>query len=145
MNTTSTADDKRVIRTKIGERLKAERAKAGFNQADFSANGAVSKASQVAYESGVNAPDAVYLTRLAAHIDLLYVLTGVPAPVHAGLQLDWELMERLTSYIRALEKERGIQLPVETFIRFQRILYAASVSTREVDRGLLEAVFESAG
>ncbi len=144
MDTTSATDDKREIRIKLGERLKSERAKTGFNQADFGANGAVSKASQVGYESGANAPDAVYLTRLAAHIDLLYVLTGVPAQVHAGRQLDWELMTRLTAQIRAMESERGIQLPVETFTRFQRILYATSIASGDVDRGVLEAVFQAA-
>lgn len=140
MNTASVVDDRREILSRIGERLKSERAKAGLNQADFGAAGGVSKATQVAYESATTAPDAVYLTRLATQIDVPYVLTGVPSPVHAGVQLDWELMMRLTLQIRALESDRGMQFPVDKFTRLQRILYSASIPTGVVDRGLLDAV-----
>lgn len=137
-------DDKRDIRVRLGERLRAQRAKTGLNQSEFGAAAAVSKASQIAYESGANSPDAVYLTRLAAHLDLLYVLTGVPANVHAGLQLDWDLMTRITAAIKEVEDARAIRLSATVLTRLQRILYAASVATGEVDQGVLKAVFQAA-
>lgn len=140
MNATSVADDRREILSRIGERLKSERARVGLNQADFGAAGGVSKATQVAYESATTAPDAVYLTRLATQIDVPYVLTGVPSSVHAGVLLDWELMTRIAVQIRGLESKRGVQFSADKFTRLQRILYAASVPTGVVDRGLLDAV-----
>jgi transcriptional regulator with XRE-family HTH domain len=143
MDATQQADDKREIRVKLGERLKRERMKSGLNQADFAAQGAVSKASQVAYESGVNSPDAVYLARLAANVDLLYVLTGVPFEVHSGRGLNWDLMGRLAVLIEDCEAQRGIKLPALVSIRFLRILYAASIASGKVDRGVLEAVFQA--
>lgn len=144
MEAIESLDDKKEIRAKLGERIKIERQRMGLSQSEFSELARVSKASQVGYESGVNAPDAVYLTRMAEHIDLLFVLTGVRASVHAGRQLDWNLITQVNVQIRRSEVERGIALPAESLARFQRILYAASVSTGEVDLGVLNAVFQTA-
>lgn len=143
MEAVQSSNDKKEIRAKLGERIRLERQRMGLSQSEFSDLACVSKASQVGYESGVNSPDAVYLTRLAEHLDLLFVLSGVRATVHAGRHLDWDLMTRVTVQIRCAEVERGIRLSAESVARFQRILYAASVSTGEVDLGVLDAVFES--
>jgi hypothetical protein len=52
-------------------------------------------------------------------------------------------MGRLTVLIQDCAAERGIQLPALVLARFQRILYAASIAAGEVDRGVLEAVFQA--
>lgn len=61
----------------IGERLRAERQRLGYVQADFGAAVGVSKTTQFNYEAGDRMPDARYLRKAAAlGLDLLHVLTG---------------------------------------------------------------------
>lgn len=50
-----------LICAQIGERLRQERARLGYNQASFAAAVGVSKTTQFNYESGGRSPDAVYL------------------------------------------------------------------------------------
>ncbi len=61
----------------IGERLRAERQRLGYVQADFGAAVGVSKTTQFNYEAGDRTPDARYLRKAAAlGMDLLHVVTG---------------------------------------------------------------------
>lgn len=61
----------------IGERLREERVRLGYNQADFAAIASVAKTSQFNYEKGDRSPDAVYLEAVSLKgVDVLYVLTG---------------------------------------------------------------------
>lgn len=65
----------------IGERLKEERVRLGYNQTDFAAIAGVAKTSQFNYEKGERSPDAEYLAATAAiGLDVLYVVTGVRTP-----------------------------------------------------------------
>lgn len=64
--------------TEIGGRLKEERDRVGLKQPALAALGGVSKTSQVNYETGKRAPDALYLAAVAAAgVDVQYVVTGV--------------------------------------------------------------------
>lgn len=66
----------------VGERLKEERVRLGFNQADFAAFAGVAKTSQFNYEKGDRSPDAAYLAAVAVKgVDVLYVVTGERKPV----------------------------------------------------------------
>ncbi|WP_223569395.1 helix-turn-helix domain-containing protein [Pseudomonas sp. BF-R-26] len=70
----------------IGERLKEERERLGFNQTEFAAKAGASKNSQYNYEKGERSPDANYLAAIAENgVDILYVVTGEHKPVSA----DW--------------------------------------------------------
>lgn len=65
----------------IGDRLKEERERLGFNQTDFAANAGASKNSQYNYEKGERSPDATYLAAVAEKgVDVLYVVTGERKP-----------------------------------------------------------------
>ncbi|WP_178125774.1 helix-turn-helix domain-containing protein [Pseudomonas sp. EMN2] len=65
----------------IGERLKEERVRLGYNQADFAAIAGVAKTSQFNYEKGDRSPDAAYLAAVAEKgVDVLYVVTGARLP-----------------------------------------------------------------
>lgn len=65
----------------IGERLKEERVRLGYNQADFAAIAGVAKTSQFNYEKGDRSPDATYLAAVAEKgVDVLYVVTGERRP-----------------------------------------------------------------
>lgn len=69
---------------KIGERLKEERVRLGFNQTDFAALAGVAKTSQFNYEKDERSPDAAYLAAVAAAgVDVLYVLLGQRTPTAA--------------------------------------------------------------
>jgi transcriptional regulator with XRE-family HTH domain len=61
----------------VGSRLRAERERLNFNQAEFAALGGVQRNAQVSYETGKSSPTVSYLHRLADHgVDIGYVLTG---------------------------------------------------------------------
>lgn len=61
----------------IGDRLRAERQRLGYAQADFGAAVGVSKTTQFNYEAGDRSPDARYLRKAAAlGMDLTLVITG---------------------------------------------------------------------
>ena len=65
----------------IGERLKEERVRLGYNQADFAAIAGVAKTSQFNYEKGDRSPDAAYLAAVAERgVDVLFVVTGERRP-----------------------------------------------------------------
>lgn len=70
---------------KIGDRLKEERVRLGFNQTDFAALAGVAKTSQFNYEKGDRSPDAEYLAAVAAvGVDIQYVVTGKHVPAESG-------------------------------------------------------------
>lgn len=62
----------------IGDRLRAERQRIDLTQAGLAEKAGISKTSQVNYESGMRAPDALYLHAASVvGVDVLYVVTGV--------------------------------------------------------------------
>lgn len=70
----------------LGERLREERERLGFNQSDFAALAGATRKTQFNYESGERSPDAYYFQAiLSAGADVLYILTGVRAE-EAALQ-----------------------------------------------------------
>ncbi len=65
----------------IGERLKEERERLGFNQTAFGAVGGVQKQAQLKYEKGERSPDADYLEALSkVGADVQYIVTGIRCP-----------------------------------------------------------------
>ena len=77
----------------IGDRLREERVRLGLTQPAIGEIGGVTKKTQMLYEGGERAPDANYLSAIAAHgADVRYVLTGArdyvpPPPLNAEEQL----------------------------------------------------------
>lgn len=60
-----------------GARLREERERLGFNQADFAAIGGLQKLAQIKYEQDKRAPDGDYFAAIAAvGADVLYIITG---------------------------------------------------------------------
>lgn len=89
---------------KIGERLKEERVRLGFNQAEFAAFAGVAKTSQFNYEKGERSPDAGYLAAVAEQgVDVFYVVTGkrLPMPADALSAEELEMVE----HVRGLDAE----------------------------------------
>ncbi|MEG0920288.1 MAG: XRE family transcriptional regulator [Comamonas sp.] len=77
----------------IGDRLREERVRLGLTQPAIGEIGGVTKKTQMLYEGGERAPDANYLSAIAAHgADVRYVLTGArdyapPPPLSGEEQL----------------------------------------------------------
>lgn len=62
----------------IGERLREERTRLGYNQSVFAALAATTKKSEIEYEKGATSPNAAYLAAIAAAgADVQYIVTGV--------------------------------------------------------------------
>jgi len=82
-----------------GDRIKEERERLGFNQADFAALAGATRKTLFNWESGAASPNTAALAAWAeAGLDVLYVVTGqrtggasAPAPVHA-LARDEEIL-----------------------------------------------------
>ncbi|AQT97515.1 helix-turn-helix domain-containing protein [Pseudomonas azotoformans] len=88
----------------IGERLREERVRLGFNQADFAAIAGVAKTSQFNYEKGDRSPDAEYLAAVAEKgVDILYVVIGQRLPV-AEPTLSTDEVE-IVEHVRALDED----------------------------------------
>ena len=91
----------------IGERLKEERVRLGFNQGDFAAIAGVAKTSQFNYEKGERSPDAGYLAALAEKgLDVLYVITGERKPFSAD-SISAEEAELLKRYRQLPDGDRA--------------------------------------
>lgn len=63
----------------LGERLKSERVRLGYNQTDFAKLADKTKKTQVDYEKSTGNPKSSYLTAIAEgdpKIDIAYILTG---------------------------------------------------------------------
>ena len=88
----------------IGERLREERVRLGFNQAEFAAFAGVAKTSQFNYEKGDRSPDADYLAAVAAKgVDILYVVVGQRQSVEERtLSID-EI--EMVEHVRALDED----------------------------------------
>ncbi|MCY1303353.1 hypothetical protein D9M68_811230 [compost metagenome] len=68
----------------IGIRLQAERNRLGLSQTEFAERLGIGLRTQASYESGRSEAKAVYLSHAAAlGVDVLFVMTGVPAPTPA--------------------------------------------------------------
>lgn len=94
----------------IGERLKEERVRLGFNQAEFAAFAGVAKTSQFNYEKGDRSPDADYLAAVSAQgVDILYVVTGERKPQTVD-SISSDALALLEVYKRVSEADRQILL-----------------------------------
>lgn len=92
----------------IGNRLREERERLGFNQTDLATLGGASKNSQYNYEKGDRHPDTAYLAAVAEHgVDVLYVITGQRQPI-AGDSLSAEEAELLTAYRTVNDEDRQV-------------------------------------
>lgn len=94
------------MRQQIGSRLKAERERLGYSQAEFAAAGDASKRSQIDWEQGKLVPNAEYLALISAiGVDVQFVLTGLVS----SSTITPDENELLTAY-RALGMKSKVRL-----------------------------------
>lgn len=91
---------------KIGDRLKEERQRLGFSQADFAALAGVAKTSQFNYEKGDRSPDAEYLAKvLTVGADVLYIISGARTASIAQVDPQESLLLRRYRGVSARDRE----------------------------------------
>lgn len=90
----------------IGDRLREERERLGFNQTDFAEIGGAGRKTQYNYESGERVPDGEYLAEIAtAGADVTYILTGQRAGVSVATPSLTPEQRRLFDLIDGLDEE----------------------------------------
>lgn len=73
----------------FGQRLREERQRLGFTQADFAEAGGVKRAAQFLYEKGDRAPNVDYISRLLEKgVNLRYLFLGDTPELDASLALE---------------------------------------------------------
>lgn len=97
----------------IGERLREERERFGFNQTLFAQWGGVQKRSQLNYEQDARQPDAAYLAAIA-HMgaDVLYILTGMRHENTAVNPTELAYLRNCRALPTAAARDAGLQMLV---------------------------------
>ena len=119
---------------RYGDRIRSERVRLGFTQAEWARRCGVSKTSQVAYEAGTYKPDIAYLDgAIALGADPSYLLSGRPMAAMAAAEFDWGLAEKLMTIIDAWAATRPAPVPTATRARLLKLLYSQHSMHRELD------------
>jgi transcriptional regulator with XRE-family HTH domain len=122
----------------FGARIRSERRRLGMSQAEFAAEGGVSKTTQIAYESGAHIPDLSYLMGVSERgADATFILTGKYGPSYAGLTLNWDLMQELAQVVEECALECTRTLPVNVKISALRLLYSQFSVDGVIDRKIV--------
>lgn len=123
----------------IGERLKEERERLSYNQADFAAVGGASRGSQVAWEKGGAYPNAEFLAAIAAiGADVQYIITGERHPsAPPPAPIDWPTMERILAMLEAAAAQAGRRWPES-----RKLKAAVDVYNFVLEEGFEEAKIE---
>jgi transcriptional regulator with XRE-family HTH domain len=130
----------------IFERLREERKRLGLSQAEFAAKACVHFKSQANYEKGDRAPDAAYLTAIAAAgADVLYILTG-ERKVQAGVAstADSELLAEVIKGVELLLKKTRKTLPAEEKAWVITRLYNDFAAQRPIEPDSVRQMIEQA-
>ena len=104
-----------------GERIREERERLGFNQADFAALAGATRKTLFNWESGAASPNAAALAAWAdAGLDVLYVVTGqrtggasAPAPARAVSEGDRVMLENF--HAAPAQVQAGIKTTLGAF------------------------------
>lgn len=124
----------------FGTRLKLERQRLDFSQAQFAAFGGVSKTTQIAYESGAHVPTLSYLMDVAGRgVDATYILTGKREATFAGDVLNWDLMEDLANVVEDYAAKLPRPLSVAAKMHVLRLLYSKCSVDGTIDHQLVKA------
>ncbi len=93
----------------MGERIKEERERLGFNQSEFAELVSSTRKTLFNWESGAAAPNATALAAWADHgLDVLYVVTGQRSkPLEPAQELPRQEQEWLALYRNSSEEVRA--------------------------------------
>ncbi|MFE8103584.1 helix-turn-helix domain-containing protein [Brenneria goodwinii] len=94
----------------LGERLKEERERLGFSQADFAEMVGASRKSQIRWEKDESAPGADAISLWAkAGLDVLYLITGQSqkptSNIRKNSEIDEELLRKIVHKLDSLARQ----------------------------------------
>jgi len=130
-----------------GGRIRAERTRLGYTQAEWAKTCGVSKTSQVSYEAGTYKPDLAYLSHaVSAGADPLFLLAGRPLSAGTAAEFDWKLAGEIMSTIDLWARDKSTPTTTATRMQLLKLFYSQFAATGVVDEGDLRkslALFES--
>lgn len=121
----------------IGDRLREERERLGFDQTGFAALSDASRRSQSEWERGKAFPNAAYLAAIAeAGADVQYIVTGQrSAAIAAELPaLDVTLLQTCMEVAEEELQRMRKALPPAKLARLVALLYQISLKNRKLDK-----------
>lgn len=117
----------KVIKPGFERRLRNERERLGFSQADFAKNAGVKRITQYLYEKGDNVPNLRYLMAISVlGADLLYLLFETPFSNEPELRFSPTVLRSIYRIMDEIgQDEMGRLLPLESREEFFMIICAA--------------------
>ena len=133
--------------SRIGERIKAVRLRAGLGQQAFAESLGYTKRSVIAWETGATEPPVIILPKLRRDYDVdpEWIVMGedTTPQAHYG-PADWDRLDRLLGDVDAVCQDVGLDLPPDRREALGRVLYDggadAGQATRRQMRGTLLAL-----
>jgi transcriptional regulator with XRE-family HTH domain len=123
---------------KLGSRLKSERKRLGYTQADFAKKTSVSSGSQFGYESGARAPDATYLIHARnLGLDINYVLFGSKGKSKEFDSSWWEVHDEILHTIEKWLEMNEISLQFDKKMELLRLFLSQINNLEEVDSSFI--------
>lgn len=124
----------------FGKRLREERERLGFSQAQFAEAGGVGRTTQHTYETDIRKPDLSYLERLRGiGVDYHYLVLGSRQVAHGSDTLVVSCSALISIY-RIVDEfcvdEDGVALPLEIRMRFFQFLFASLKDKSSQDQSL---------
>lgn len=117
-----------------GLRIRNERIRLGYTQANWAKRCGVSKTSQVNYEAGTYRPDVAYLSgAVSLGADPLYLLAGRSTAANAAVVLDWDLAEEIMSIIDAWAADKRHPVSAATRMQLLKLFYSQFSISGKVD------------
>jgi transcriptional regulator with XRE-family HTH domain len=126
-------------KNEYGTRLRNERVRLGYTQAEWAKGCGVSKTSQVSYEAGTYKPDVAYLSgAVGLGADPLYLLAGRSMAASAAAEFDWDLAEEIMTIIDIWAAGRPEVMPTAKRMRLLKLFYAQFSVAGKIDAGDLK-------
>lgn len=121
----------------IAKYIKSERVRLELTQTQMADLGGVSKATQLAYETGVTKPDAVYLSKIRKiGVDTELILSGTKR----SPGINWQLIEEIIEIMAEWQNERADPISTSEHVRLMRILYSQFCQNEQVDDEMVDLV-----
>lgn len=128
--------------TELNKRLRKERERLGFSQAEMALALGVSLSTQGAYEAGTRVPDYTYLARLSRveGVDTMYVLTGMSEGVTDSGSFNWELHNHIFMAIKEWARVHRVAIPDNKTMDLLHFLYTQFRAKGQVDKETMKTL-----
>lgn len=109
-----------------------------LSQTQFALAGALSKTTQIGYESDAHVPDLEYVDRVESlGVDKILLCTGIREAEFVARHFDWQLHRDITLAILEWAAEREVQIPPAKLTDLIHLLYDEFITTRTIEPATL--------